>query len=445
MVWLAACAVLWWWLPVVPHTVMTLPIDDKLLGFGSNCEKVIIQRHVGTSGQWGNYSVFDLDVAASPSGKSIGTVAHHSEGVKKVSRSPDGRIWLVEGRIPMHEEVIAVNIDTIRSDRLPERLCEIAHTWPPVISPDGRLAVFANSVHHVEAPDGPEGALVWNLATNSQQTVIPGISEPFAFTHDGKFLAACEISRRNSIRVLSMDTLTTIKSFDGPQGKCAASLRFAPDGNYLAVEFQNIRKRQPPDSQVTMCWNVVTGEAVVEENLTFSKFAAGGQALVGFDWTDRELKAFSFPTGDRILDLKTEPNPIFADWDIAPNGLTMITFECNSGTSYLQSLASRCGLTLPFSAAGKNIARVIDATSFCQIQELEFDGSASGTCDPNGCFHWINDGQFLALLADNSRNEWHIWDIPPRKSPLWFAAGAAVLGLPISLLARRRDRRLRAG
>jgi hypothetical protein len=36
-----------------------------------------------------------------------------------------------------------------------------------------------------------------------------------------------------------------------------------------------------------------------------------------------------------------------------------------------------------------------------------------------------------------------VWDIPPRKSLSWFAAGAALLGLPIFTIARLRVRRLR--
>jgi hypothetical protein len=38
----------------------------------------------------------------------------------------------------------------------------------------------------------------------------------------------------------------------------------------------------------------------------------------------------------------------------------------------------------------------------------------------------------------------YVWDIPPRKSLTWFATGAAILALPITLLAWRRTRKLRA-
>jgi hypothetical protein len=37
-----------------------------------------------------------------------------------------------------------------------------------------------------------------------------------------------------------------------------------------------------------------------------------------------------------------------------------------------------------------------------------------------------------------------LWDIPPRKSLTWFAAVAALLALPIALVAWRRTRKLRA-
>jgi hypothetical protein len=47
-------------------------------------------------------------------------------------------------------------------------------------------------------------------------------------------------------------------------------------------------------------------------------------------------------------------------------------------------------------------------------------------------------------LANDEAPSVEVWDIPPRKSLTWFAAGAALLALPPLLIARRRVRRLRA-
>jgi hypothetical protein len=50
----------------------------------------------------------------------------------------------------------------------------------------------------------------------------------------------------------------------------------------------------------------------------------------------------------------------------------------------------------------------------------------------------------LLIVEENKSHTLWFWDIPPRKSLTWFAAGAGLLALPIALVARRRVRRLRA-
>jgi hypothetical protein len=57
---------------------------------------------------------------------------------------------------------------------------------------------------------------------------------------------------------------------------------------------------------------------------------------------------------------------------------------------------------------------------------------------------WSPTGETVAIFQSGSNNSWQIWDIPPRKSLTWFTAGAALLALPIAVIARRRVRKLRA-
>jgi hypothetical protein len=54
-----------------------------------------------------------------------------------------------------------------------------------------------------------------------------------------------------------------------------------------------------------------------------------------------------------------------------------------------------------------------------------------------------SNGGMLVVEENQSHTLWY-WDIPPRKSLTWLAGGAALLALPIALLASRRVRRLRA-
>jgi hypothetical protein len=57
---------------------------------------------------------------------------------------------------------------------------------------------------------------------------------------------------------------------------------------------------------------------------------------------------------------------------------------------------------------------------------------------------WSPDATTVAFLNADGNNLLTIWDIPPCKSLTWFAAGAAILALPIALVAWRRTRKLRA-
>ncbi|HEX4591320.1 MAG TPA: hypothetical protein VH120_15395 [Gemmataceae bacterium] len=51
------------------------------------------------------------------------------------------------------------------------------------------------------------------------------------------------------------------------------------------------------------------------------------------------------------------------------------------------------------------------------------------------------DGKTIAVYDADSNAVW-IWDIPPRRSLLWLAVGAGVLGLLVAWFARRQDSRI---
>jgi len=57
---------------------------------------------------------------------------------------------------------------------------------------------------------------------------------------------------------------------------------------------------------------------------------------------------------------------------------------------------------------------------------------------------WLPGQLAAAVKSHDTRGGLQIWDIPPRKSLTWFAVGAALLALPIALLAWRRISNLRA-
>src|SRR5437870_11650833 len=71
LVWLAACAGFWQFLPAVPRDVVRIPEGFDLLGFGPEGTSALIQR----PGAWPAFEGGKIELLEVPSGEPITTIA----------------------------------------------------------------------------------------------------------------------------------------------------------------------------------------------------------------------------------------------------------------------------------------------------------------------------------------------------------------------------------
>jgi hypothetical protein len=140
-----------------------------------------------------------------------------------------------------------------------------------------------------------------------------------------------------------------------------------------------------------------------------------------------ELRVYTFDTGDCRYVL-----PRSLGYEISPDG-SILASDASAADNYLGALFSRIGMGSVFSF-GRDWAVHLFRTE---------NGDRLGAVFGSGLL-WLPGEPAVATYDNDNSSVWRIWDIPPRKSLSWFAAGAALLALPIALLAWRRTRRLRA-
>ena len=134
-------------------------------------------------------------------------------------------------------------------------------------------------------------------------------------------------------------------------------------------------------------------------------------------------------------------------WDLSPNGRVLIGFSGPTADDLIARVARKLGFQ--WTQVLKSEARFLDPATAHEIGANRWIGGlglGSGvefTEDEIAQLLWSPDGAAL-ISKDRSTQTATLWDIPPRKSLTWFAAGAALLALPIALVAWRRTRKLRA-
>jgi hypothetical protein len=136
---------------------------------------------------------------------------------------------------------------------------------------------------------------------------------------------------------------------------------------------------------------------------------------------------YTFNNGEFRYDI-----PGINTFDVSPDGSLLASVELGQD-DFLTVLLSHLGFRSVFPLSGG---------STIQIRRLE-DGASLGNV-PGYLLHWIQGRSAVATNDEEQSEVWRIFDIPPRKSLTWFAAGAALLALPIALVTWRRTRKLRA-
>jgi hypothetical protein len=464
-VWVAGCTGLWFQLPEAPRATLRLPVDADLIGFGPNGETALTQRDISPD-------VAALDLLDLPTGKLITTFVERcgtAWGTWVLGKSADHRIWLVEAELPVDRQMLKLDLATRTATTLSTRLAELADNWPPTLSPDGRLCAFPDPLAHEPNFTGPGvETVVWDIANNREHAVLSGPYLQFAFSADGRTVAA-EVFKQGRVQVFDVATLAPRPSVAGPPGNFVGRLTLSDDGARVAVEFGPLPSNQhagtartrvrpgpyrselprggygAPSSGLT-CWGLAAGRATTQGPHVQSQFAAGGRVLIarGSEPGDERVRAFDAMSGQLLYTIPWHQGD---EWEVSPDGQTLLSIPDDAQVGPMEKIVRRLGLPWPFAPSpGRARAQLYNAVTGNsqgnipawypkRVYELEA---------PVMAFRWFPDGRTLAIMPDPEHpTVWDLWDIPPRKPLGWFALGAAILALPLAGLAWRRSRRLR--
>jgi hypothetical protein len=120
---------------------------------------------------------------------------------------------------------------------------------------------------------------------------------------------------------------------------------------------------------------------------------------------------------------------------LAPDGRAYVAeAQYASFAARIKPWTSRLGISWPTNAPIVAGASVIDTENGAKLGTI-----SGGLADAL----WAPDGLRL-ITFDSAELLIRVWDMPPRKSLVWFGSIVSVAGLVIALLARRRTRRLAA-
>jgi hypothetical protein len=195
------------------------------------------------------------------------------------------------------------------------------------------------------------------------------------------------------------------------------------------------------------CGDVSDGTPRLRTPLADTRFAAGGRALIGFDYTGdgRCVRGFDVPTGEEQFAIAVDGREA---WEVSPDGRAVLAVHGRAPAGRVENFIRGHGLPWPFAPADDRVTiRLYDAATGRPAGEF----TAARTADKIEssemplAHRWTADGRTLAVAADADHpNVWDLWDVPPRPPLMWLAAAAGLLAVPIAGLTWRRTRRLRS-
>jgi len=436
LAWLAACAALWSALPVVPRAKWNAPRPCRLMGL--LFDSTLATQDLPSSGPFfsGPVRLWNPETGAAVSSEPL----WRNEQVVITIVSSDGQgILAVVNGVPPDRPKFEVKYYTHSTRR------EISVTsstsienasvgWMPAISPDGRMlavhqALFDSNSNKQFAREWIE---IWECNPPRLRCTLDGASVPMTFSPDGRFLATGSVHIGDVRESPGLRSTESALVWDAATGKRV--YEFKPSAFYIqSLTFETSSRRlavmgRPADqslSRITLLdWQSGGEEGTFDgvENLIALQRVSNGRWSLN-RW-DRTNKCFRYH-GTRLLQSE-QP----ADHQISPDGRIFATCMGIVGKSIHPSLRPMLvwlGLGGYADIPASEEIVLSDSESWQDIGRIP--GINEVVFHPNG----------KTAFAVRNR-EIQIWDIPPRRPLSWFAAGAALLALPIALVARRRCR-----
>jgi WD40 repeat protein len=448
-VWSAACAGLWGTLPVVPAlTVLEWPDEVAWLGFGPDARTALVARpYLRARGQVFEYARFDdlladgvqrKDIAVRwkatvvqiPSGEPIAVLCDTDALLWICGRSRDFRVWVVcarsnDGGPPAYWKL---DLSTHTAEVLTFAPYSTTDIGCPVVSPDGELCAITVKADRSQL-------VLWNLVRNEANTRISGLTHPMAFSNDGRLFAGVESAESRTVRIVDLDTGETHARLSARQVGRFCDIAFNDTGSALVVSSDNAF-----DGAAYL--DVTSGKLI--QTCRFRTHPQANRLISCSDRYPFTLQCLNSADGC----LRFEKCDCDCPPKFCPQGQHFLITSGPTQARWVQRVRQWLGIQIPFSSRRFEI-EIYDGATGRELGSFPADGTSTQPSmqDPV-CVYWSADGSQVAVYeslsfpAESRVKE--IWHLPPRKSLPWFTAGAALLALPITLVAWRRTRKLRA-
>jgi hypothetical protein len=292
--------------------------------------------------------------------------------------------------------------------------------------------------------------VVWDLNNNRIAALANDIRSTVVFAPDGRFLCGRAVEQSNLLRVVDLRSGILQTTLEGPEYGILGGfgqvigLHVSPDGSSIAADFLPTRAvTWPPKDR--WVWALPSGQLQWQGPVIPRGF--GAHVLVTPDHRIENPLAGTFPVsppGPGGL-----PQRWFPEFASSPDGRVVLVPVEESKAGVLEQWAKQLGLRLTSGRSGyKIVGHLFDSATGEHLAAIPADLSdylPSGANLLTIEFMWTPDGQKLAVTnREDKTRTLQIWEIPPRKSLTWFCAGAALLALPITVIARWRMQTLRA-
>jgi WD40 repeat protein len=440
-VWVAACAGLWWVLPVAPRAV--IPVDEGVREFNFSPDGKCLVTHgfQRTENAYQSFVPSCFNIWDCNTGEHVAGPIEVSGALLGIS--PDRRWWCLQDKGANGKHIQLFDVVNRRFEILDA--IEHLNEWiRESFTSDSRLLLTE------EIANDHEALVIWDLHQHRIIGRLPDARLPAELSPDGRLLAvtASQADDEPVIRILDRASLQPLKTLSGRVGDKFRTIAFTSDSEHLIATFGERTRRADgglgdvSNESGLRCWQISSGAErfKIQNLLDRFAFARSTQSILTrhYDDPSHRIDSRDFATGGiRQIALPGTVTLSFGNECLSPDGGSLVLQNSSEPPEILQRLLRSLGLSSWLES---------DDTrhDYCSIFDTNYGHLLGQFAGWNAC--WSPDGKVIGAFSGTGYPAEGIalWDIPPRKSLTWFTAGAAVFALPIAMIARRRIRKLRA-